>query len=44
MDNIFNQTLKLISLSALMLIVIGVSCMDSQAKDASMAQATFYVY
>ena len=44
MDDIFYRTLKSISLSALMLIVIGVSYMDSQAKDASMAQATFYVY
>ena len=42
-DN-FYRTLKSISLSALILIVIGVSYMDSQAKDASLAKATFYVY
>ena len=42
-DN-FYRTLKSISLSALILIVIGVGYMDSLAKDASLAQATFYVY
>ena len=44
MSDIFYRTLKSISLSALILIVIGVSYMDSQAKDASLAKATFYVY
>jgi len=44
MDDIFYRTFKSISLSVLMLIVIGVSCMNSQAQDASLAQATFYVY
>ena len=44
MYNIFYRTLKSISLSALILIVIGVSYMDAQAKDASLAHATFYVY
>ena len=44
MYDIFYRTLKSISLSALILIVIGVSYMDSQAEDASLAQSTFYVY
>jgi len=44
MYNIFYRTLKSISLSALILIVVGVSYMDAQAKDVSTAQATFYVY
>ena len=44
MDDIFYWTLKTIALSALVLIVMGVSYMDAQAKDESMAQATFYVY
>ncbi len=44
MYDIFYRTLKSISLSALILIAIGVSYMDSQAKDASLTQATFYVY
>ena len=42
-DN-FYRTLKSISLSALILIAVGVSYMVAQAKDASLAQATFYVY
>jgi hypothetical protein len=44
MDITLNQIIKSIALSALIMIVIGVSYMDSQAKDASLAQATFYVY
>jgi hypothetical protein len=44
MYDFFYQTRKFLSLSALILIAIGVSYMDSRAKDASLAQATFYVY
>jgi len=44
MDDIFYRTFKTISLSALILIVIGVSYMEAPAKDGSMAKATFYVY
>jgi hypothetical protein len=44
MDNTLNQIIKSISLSVLILLVIGVGYMDSQAKDASLAKATFYVY
>ena len=44
MNDIFYRTLKSISLSALILIVVGVSYMDARAKDVSTAQATFYVY
>ena len=44
MSDIFYRILKSLSLSALILIIIGVSYMDSQAKDAALAQATFYVY
>jgi hypothetical protein len=44
MSDIFYRILKSISLSALILIVISVSYIDSQAKEAELAQATFYVY
>ena len=41
MDDIFNRILKSISWSALILMVIGVGYLNAQAKDVSLAQATF---
>ena len=44
MDDIYYRTFKTISLSALMLIVIGMSYMDSHAQQTAKGKATFYVY
>ena len=44
MHDIIYRIHKILSLSALILIAVGVSYMDSRAEDASLAQATFYVY
>ncbi len=35
---------KLITLMAVLLLAIGMGYMDSHAKDAALAKATFYVY
>ena len=44
MHDIVYRTHKFLLLSALVLIAICVSYMDTRAEDSSLAQATFYVY
>lgn len=44
MYDTLNQALKSISLSVLILLVIGIGYMDSHGGDVSLAEATFYVY
>ena len=44
MYSTFNRPLKLIPLSLFVLLGIAIGYMDSHAKEASLAKATFYVY
>jgi len=39
-----NQIIKSMSLGLVFLLVLGLADVDSQAQDAKLAQATFYVY
>ena len=40
----YNQVIKSITFSVLLLLVIGNGYMDSHAQDTDLAQVTFYVY
>ena len=44
MNVTLNRTIKSISLSIILLLLLGFQFRESQAQEASMAKATFYVY